>query len=99
MREFTYDIDSFMELSITEIKQLCKDYKIKNYNSLTVNETIDKLNTSIYNEEGYYRTKHCNLCGGTGILIPDEKFPDCVNACDDCMCGGCGSEKYYCNGC
>lgn len=43
----------------------------------------------------YSLTKNCGLCGGTGSLGSSGG----ENACDDCVCGSCGSEKYYCNGC
>ncbi|KAG5184041.1 hypothetical protein JKP88DRAFT_244911 [Tribonema minus] len=38
------------------------------------------------------RTADCKTCGGAG----EGPY---ASACDDCVCGGCGGEKFDCGGC
>jgi hypothetical protein len=41
---------------------------------------------------GCVRPADCTTCGGKG----EGPYGDC---CDDCICGGCGGEKFDCGGC
>jgi hypothetical protein len=43
-------------------------------------------------EFGFPKTEFCAQCDGTG-------GDDVHGACDECICGACGSEKWECAGC
>lgn len=43
---------------------------------------------------GFQRTRDCPSCAGTGDAKGNE-----AEMCEQCMCGSCCQEKFYCGGC
>ena len=52
---------------------------------------FDYLDTLVVTYDHFPTTSTCKTCKHTGYV----RF----SICDDCRCGGCGGEKYYCGGC
>ena len=52
----------------------------------------EKKHFEKYGKYGFCKTVDCKTCNGTG----DARNGD---LCEDCMCGSCTLEKYYCGGC